>query len=110
MEHVYIVCEHIVNEYIPQPIDTLGWGNCSIPKIGVDWNKNAMSKIGIDWTGASSIKPKFDPILPDFTSKSPMLPKSKPNNIVCLCKDLVTAKHYLNGFPNRYILGPYNIM
>ena len=44
MDSVYIVCEHIVNEYIPQPMDTLGWGNYSVPKIGVDWKKMLCQK------------------------------------------------------------------
>ena len=110
MESVYVVCEHAVTEYIPQPMDIPSWNGSSMPKLGPDWNGSTMPKLGPDWSKPSSIKPRFDPIMPDFTSKSLMTPESKTNNIVCLCKDLSTAQHYLNGFPNRYVLGPYKIM
>jgi hypothetical protein len=100
MNKVYIVCENITdNNILPHmPID---WNNMPLesPMIGMPTNWNYIP-----------LKPRFDPIIPQFYPTPKAIIHKNPDNIVCICKDLDTAKHYLNGFTNRYILGPYNIV
>ena len=95
MDRVYIVCENITSNYIPNPMD---WNNTPL--------EPSMSAMSTNWNNIP-LKPRFDPIMP---YKEPMVYDSKPNNIVCICKDYDTAKFYVSGHSNRYILGPYKIV
>jgi hypothetical protein len=105
MNNVYIVCENITYNYIPKPIGMpTNWNNIPLepPMAGMPPNWNKIPNI--------PLKPRFEPIIPQFYPEPADMPQKNPNNVVCICKDLDTAKHYLNGYSNRYILGPYNIM
>jgi hypothetical protein len=97
MDKIYVVCENKTSEYIPEPHG---------PSI-TNWNQMPFEPpINMQFP----MKPRFDPIIPQIYPGPKIFTQIHPNNIVCLCKDLDTAKHYLNGFSNRYILGPYKIM
>ena len=110
MDKVYVVCEDKTSEYghIPQGSGITSWNGLTEPKLGPGWNKS--SSIGNPTNMEFPMKPRFDPITPQFYPAPKVFAQTHPNNIVCLCKDLDTANHYLNGYPNRYILGPYKIM
>ncbi len=111
MQSVYVVCEDLAKLPIPVPMDPLApisdWNGSTMPKLGSDWNGSTLPKLGSDFFGHIPMKPRFDPISPNFTKKTMKTPK---NNIVCICKDLETAKYYLNMSSDRYLLGPYNIV
>jgi hypothetical protein len=140
MDSVYIVCEKTVAQYIPEPMDvpSLNISNLSktkptlkpmlypipspdsIPRFDNSFSSSSLLKPRFDtispdsiprfdnsFSSSSVLKPRFDPISPDFSSK---FQESTKNNIVCLCKDLDTAKHYLAMSSNRYIMGPYKIL
>lgn len=103
MNNIYVVCENTISEYIPKPIDMEG-----MPFEPSIFNHFITSgNTPNPFVSHLPLKPSFDPIMP---YKGPVVYNSKPNNIVCICKDMDTAKHYLNGFPNRYILGPFKIV
>lgn len=107
MLKVYIVCENITINNIQKPMD---WKNMPLePPIFNDFRINDDSQISIKkpFDFHLPLQPRFEPIMP---FKEPVIHDSKPNNIVCICKDMDTAKYYLSGFPNRYILGPFNIL
>ena len=97
MDKVYIVYEDKTSEYgyIPQGLSIT---NCNEMPFKPPTNFQF------------PMKPRFDPITPQFYPEPKILTQPHPNNIVCVCKDLDTANHYLNGYPTRYILGPYKIM
>lgn len=104
MNGIYIVCENKVYNYIPEQKDLLLepkslFNSGNFPESILEPKSKSL--------GLPILKPRFDPIIAPVSE--PKI-KAKPNNIVCLCKDIDNAKHYLNGFPNRYILGPYNIL
>lgn len=116
MNGVYIVCENKVDEYIPKPMD---WKQLP-PVFGSSPdtnNQNPMRKpfeppisgTAPNWTNIP-LKPRFDPIIPQFYPRPSINKQSNTDNIVCVCKDLDTATHYVNSKPNRYILGPYKIV
>lgn len=103
MNNIYVVCENTVSEYIPKPM-----GMESIPFEPSIFNDLPnISNIPTKFAPQLPLKPRFDPIMP---YKEPVIHNRKPNNIVCICKDMDTAKHYLNGYPNRYILGPFKLL
>ena len=108
MNNIYVVCENVITEYIPKP---RGLKDMPFePSIFNDFltTDNSQMEIKKPFDCHFPLKPRFDPIMP---YKEPVIYNSKPNNnIVCICKDMETAKHYLNGYPNRYILGPYNLL
>ncbi len=110
MDKIYVVCEEKTSEYIPSPQgpEFPTWNGLTEPKLGPSWNGS--SSIGNPTNMQFPMKPRFDPIIPQIYPGPKIFTQIHPNNIVCLCKDLDTAKHYLNGFSNRYILGPYKIM
>lgn len=106
MQSVYIVCENKISEYLPKPMGKL------------DFNEPIMSSSVQDSSPfghfpsqqkprLNPIKPRFDPIMPDFGGK---FSEKTSFNIICLCKDLETATHYLNMNSNRFMLGPYSIL
>ena len=104
MNGIYIVCENKVYNYIPEPKDLLLepksiFNTGRFPESILEPNSNLLE--------LPPLRPRFDPIIAPISEPNI---KTKPNNIVCLCKDMDTAKHFLNGFPNRYILGPYNVV
>lgn len=104
MNKIYIVCENIIENYIPEPIDY------NRPTPLESSFLDGSSRIGMPIITPFPLKPRFDPIIPQFYPEPKKYSVSKPNNIVYVCKDLDTAKHYLVGNPNRYIIGPYDIV
>lgn len=85
---VYIVCENSTINYIPEP-----FGRYDIP--------NPFD------IGFVPLTPRVDPIFPQTISEPTI---QQPLDIVCVCKDYDTAKHYVNIYKNRYIIGPYNVL
>ena len=110
MDKVYVVCEDKTSEYVPIPQgpNITNWNGLTEPNLGPSWNGS--SSIGNPTNMEFPMKPRFDPITPQFYPGPKVFTQVHPNNIVYLCKDLDTAKSYVNGYPNRYILGPYKIM
>jgi hypothetical protein len=107
MDNIYIVCTNKVMTYVPEPIDPISYEFTE--------HNLGLGSYSSKSTGSSSfldfpIKPRFDPIMPKISPKPDIFTHGQTNNIVCVCKDIHTANHYLNGFPNRYVLGPYKIM
>lgn len=97
MNNIYIVCENKATDYIPKPQG---------PSI-TNWNEMPFEP---QINGEFSIEPRFDPITPQFYPRLLIFPQERPNNIVYVCKDLDTAKSYVSGYSNRYILGPYKVV
>jgi hypothetical protein len=104
MQSVYIVYENKIPEYIPKPMGKLRFDEPQIPSFIEN------SRI---FEHKSPFKPKFDPIIPKI---DPMIPDPREriqktsNSIICVCKDLDTAKHYSNMSSDRYIVGPFSLV
>lgn len=117
---VYIVYENITNNYIPKPYDWTSKLNLKTP----NWTSK-LNPIIPDWTNPLSTNFIESPIIESFNSNNPLKPhfdqinpkflqepstNNNLQNIICVCKDLITANNYINGHNNRFILGPYNII
>jgi hypothetical protein len=111
MNSVYIVFEIESDEYIPKPMDIFEpkiENSEFVPSFG-GISSNPLEIPHDPFTSTQFPKPRFNPLIPSFT-REPKEIKGKNDKIVCVCKDLETAKHYLNSSNNRYIIGPFKIM
>jgi hypothetical protein len=92
---IYIVYEQKYKHYIPEPEGNLFRPSFE-PRFDNPSNFNS-----------NPFTPRFDPIMPMF---EPQKQEKNKDTILCVCKDLETAKGYICGFSNRYIDGPHKIV